>query len=50
MQKALDEGARQRVGSAIRDEVGRLAADEHDRERMRAVHEQLAELAPPRSA
>jgi hypothetical protein len=33
--------------SAIRDEVRRLAADEHDREEMRIIREQLSELAPP---
>jgi hypothetical protein len=27
--------------------VRRLAADEHDREEMRIIREQLAELAPP---
>jgi len=35
--------------SAIRDEVRRLAADEGDREEMRIIREQLAELAPPLS-
>ena len=45
---ALCEAAtRRRVRSAIRDEVGVLAADQHDREEMRLVREQLAELAPP---
>jgi hypothetical protein len=45
---ALQEAAaRRRVRSAIRDEVGILAADERDREEMRLVREQLAELAPP---
>jgi hypothetical protein len=45
--KALGEGgARQPVHSAIRDEVKRLAADETDREEMRIIREQLAELAP----
>jgi len=44
---ALEEAAaRRRVRSAIRDEVRRLAADEDDREEMRIVREQLAELAP----
>jgi Arc/MetJ-type ribon-helix-helix transcriptional regulator len=45
---ALQEAAaRRRVRSAIRDEVRRVAADETDREEMRIVREQLAELAPP---
>jgi hypothetical protein len=42
-----EAAARRRVRSAIRDEVRRLAADERDREEMRIVREQLAELAPP---
>jgi antitoxin component of RelBE/YafQ-DinJ toxin-antitoxin module len=42
-----EAAARRRVRSAIRAEVRRLAADEHDREEMRLVREQLAELAPP---
>ena len=47
---ALRETAgRRRLRSAVRDEVQRLAADEHDREEMRIVREQLAELAPPRT-
>jgi hypothetical protein len=33
--------------SSIRDEVRRLAADSRDREEMRLIREQLAELAPP---
>jgi Arc/MetJ-type ribon-helix-helix transcriptional regulator len=41
-----EAAARRRVRSAIRDEVRRLAADEVDREEMRIVREQLAELAP----
>ncbi len=45
---ALQEAAaRRRVRSALRDEVRRVAADEHDREEMRIIREQLAELAPP---
>ena len=44
---ALREAAAQRrVRSAIRDEVRRLAADREDREKMRVIREQLAELAP----
>ncbi len=47
---ALQEAAaHRRVRSAIRDEVRRVAADERDREEMRIVREQLAELAPPLS-
>jgi len=38
--------ARRRVRSAIRDEVRSLAADKRDREEMRLIREQLAELAP----
>lgn len=44
---ALHEAAaRRRARSAIREEVQRLAADEGDREEMRIIREQLAELAP----
>ena len=42
-----EAAARRRVRSAIRDEVRLLAADERDREEMRLIREQLAELAPP---
>jgi antitoxin component of RelBE/YafQ-DinJ toxin-antitoxin module len=42
-----EAAARRRIRSAIRDEVRRLAADEHDREEMRIVREQLAGLVPP---
>lgn len=42
-----EAAARRRVRSAIREEVRRLAADENDREEMRIIREQLAELAPP---
>ena len=41
-----EAAARRRVRSALREEVRRLAADEGDREEMRIVREQLAELAP----
>ena len=41
-----EAAARRRIRSAIREEVRRLAADEHDREEMRVVREQMAELAP----
>jgi hypothetical protein len=44
-----EAAARRRVRSAIRDEVRRLAADQGDREEMRVIREQLAELAPPLS-
>jgi len=47
---ALREAAmRRRTRSAIRDEVKRLAADQTDRQEMRLIREQLAELAPPSS-
>ena len=39
--------ARRRRRSDLREEVARLAADEADREEMRIIREQLAELAPP---
>jgi predicted nucleic acid-binding protein len=41
-----EAAARRRLRSAVRDEVRVLAADEHDREEMRVIREQLAELAP----
>ena len=41
-----EAAARRRWRSALREEVRRLAADEGDREEMRIVREQLAELAP----
>jgi len=41
-----EAAARRRVRSALREEVQRVAADESDREEMRIVREQLAELAP----
>ena len=41
-----EAAARKRVRSAIREEVACLAADEHDREEMRIIREQMAELAP----
>jgi len=47
---ALREAAmRRRTRSAIRDEVKRLAADPTDREEMRLIRDQLAELTPPSS-
>ena len=44
-----EAAARRRVRSAIRTEVRRLVADKRDREEMRIIREQLAELAPPLS-
>jgi hypothetical protein len=45
-----EAAARRRAKSAIREEVRTLAADEHDRDEMRRIREQMAELAPqPRS-
>jgi hypothetical protein len=44
-----EAAARRRTRSAIRAEVRRVAADERDREEMRVVREQLADLAPPAS-
>jgi len=41
-----EAAARRRVRSVLREEVGRLAGDEADREEMRLVREQMAELAP----
>lgn len=44
---ALREAAARRTArSTIRAEVAALAADEHDRDEMRIIREQLAELAP----
>jgi hypothetical protein len=40
--------ARRRIRPAIREEICRVATDERDREEMRIVREQLAELAPSR--
>jgi antitoxin component of RelBE/YafQ-DinJ toxin-antitoxin module len=42
-----EAAARRRVRSAIREEVHALAANAADREEMRRVREQMAELAPP---
>ena len=41
-----EAAARRRVRSSIREEVRRLAADEQDRDEMRLIREQMAELAP----
>lgn len=42
-----EAAARRRLRSSVRAEVRHLAADKQDREEMRLVREQLAELAPP---
>jgi antitoxin component of RelBE/YafQ-DinJ toxin-antitoxin module len=42
-----EAAARRRVRSALREEVAQVAADEGDREEMRIIREQMAELAPP---
>jgi hypothetical protein len=41
-----EAAARRRARSAIREEVRHVAADEADREKMRLIREQMAELAP----
>lgn len=41
-----ETAARRRARSSIAAEVRRLAADEDDRAEMRAIREQMAELAP----
>jgi Arc/MetJ-type ribon-helix-helix transcriptional regulator len=41
-----EAAARRRSRSSLAREVARLAADETDRAEMRAVREQMAELAP----
>lgn len=42
-----EAAARRRMRSSLAEEVRQLAADEADREEMRLVREQLADLAPP---
>ena len=42
-----EAAARRRLRSVVRDEVRMLGADTRDREEMRLIREQLAELAPP---
>jgi hypothetical protein len=42
----IEAAARRRARSSLFAEVERLAADDGDREEMRIVREQLAELAP----
>jgi hypothetical protein len=50
VRSALREAAaRRRTRSALRDEVSRLAEDKDDREEMRLIREQMAELAPKTS-
>ena len=44
-----EAAARRRVRSAVRDEVRRIAEDESDREEMRIIREQMAELAHAQS-
>lgn len=47
VRNALREAAaRRRSRSALRDEVRRLAEDPEDREEMRVIREQMAELSP----
>ena len=41
-----EAAARRRARSVVREEVRGLAADEVDREEMRMIREQMAELAP----
>jgi len=41
-----EAAARRRVRSAIREEVQQVAADEGDRDEMRIIREQMAELTP----
>lgn len=42
----MESAARRRARSSIAAEVKRLAADEADRNEMRLIREQMAELAP----
>lgn len=44
-----EAAARRRASSAIVEEVQRLAADDADRDEMRAVRELMAEIAPAQS-
>jgi Arc/MetJ-type ribon-helix-helix transcriptional regulator len=41
-----ESAARRRTRSSIAEEVERLAADEADRAEMRAIRDQMADLAP----
>lgn len=45
-----EAAARRRARSALREEVLRLATDDADREEMRIIREQMADLAPGSSA
>lgn len=42
----LESAARRRARSSIAAEVERLAADEADKDEMRIIREQMAELSP----
>jgi hypothetical protein len=42
----LESASRRRARSSIAAEVEHLAADEADRDEMRVIREQMAELAP----
>jgi hypothetical protein len=42
----IESAARRRARSSIAAEVERLATDEADRDEMRVIREQMAELAP----
>ncbi len=44
-----EAAARRRTRSSIREEVRQIAGDADDREEMRVIREQLAELAPPQT-
>ena len=44
-----ESAARRRTRAAIREEVRRLSADQRDRDEMRIIREQMAELEPPAS-
>lgn len=45
-----EAAARRRARSALREEVLRLAADAFDREEMRIIRDQMADLAPESTA
>jgi len=45
-----EAAARRRARSALREEVLRLAADAFDREEMRIIRDQMADLAPDSTA
>ena len=48
--EALVTAHKHHTMATLREEVLRLAADESDREEMRLIREQMAELAPPPTA